>query len=72
MDELFDLEELVGPMGIGLSSEQILKHLKMGTHISSIDQLSSDEEPEICVICQVCNTILGLIRSSYASTSRST
>ncbi|KAL6976240.1 hypothetical protein U1Q18_025028 [Sarracenia purpurea var. burkii] len=52
MDELFDLEELVGPMGIGLSSEQILKHLKMGTHISSIDRLSSDEEPEICVICQ--------------------
>ncbi|KAL6975894.1 RING-type E3 ubiquitin transferase [Sarracenia purpurea var. burkii] len=45
--ELVELDELIDPIDMGFSRKQILRHLKTRAHISS-----SDEEPEICVICQ--------------------
>ncbi|KAI8558527.1 hypothetical protein RHMOL_Rhmol04G0101500 [Rhododendron molle] len=77
-EELIDLEEQMGHENTGLSEEEIQRHLKKRTYLSSANQFdlneappsktsrisvnqldlneacsNSDEEPDICVICQV-------------------
>lgn len=79
LQELIDLEEQMGHENTGLSEEEIQRHLKKRTYLSSANQFDlneappsktsrisvnqldlneacsdSDEEPDICVICQVC------------------
>ncbi|KAL7002698.1 RING-type E3 ubiquitin transferase [Sarracenia purpurea var. burkii] len=61
--ELVEIDELIDPIDMGLSRQQILRHLKTRAHISS-----SDEEPEICVICQAeyaCNEEIGTLQCRH-------
>ncbi|KAL6975893.1 hypothetical protein U1Q18_024688 [Sarracenia purpurea var. burkii] len=49
-EDLLNLQEQMGHVSTGLSKEEILRHLNIKSHTSST--LNSNEEPEICVICQ--------------------
>lgn len=53
-DNLLNLlvEELTARVGSRLSEEDIMGHLETRTHVSTINA-SGNQEPEICVICQV-------------------